>query len=74
MSAAQLTAVLQLSAMLAPQYAVPVFDIRGHQDYAPGETVCPGENIYRYLRDGTIARGVAELLSADNRIERRQSN
>jgi len=64
LSAAQLTAVIQLSAMLARQYKVPVSDIRGHRDYAPGETVCPGENIYRYLRNGTITDGVAELLSA----------
>lgn len=63
LSAAQITAVIQLSAMLARQHEVPVSDIRGHQDYASGETVCPGENIYRYLRDGTITKGVAELLS-----------
>ena len=64
LSAAQLTAVIQLSAMLARQHEVSVSDIRGYQDYAPGETVCPGENIYRYLRDGTITNGVAELLVA----------
>ena len=64
LSAAQLTSVIQLSAMLARQHEVPVSDIRGHQDYAPGETVCPGENIYRYFRDGTITKGVTELLSA----------
>lgn len=62
LSSAQLAAVIQLSAMLARQYEVPVSDIRGHRDYAPGETVCPGENVYQYLRDGTIAEGVSELL------------
>jgi hypothetical protein len=69
LSAAQLTSVIQLSAMLARRHEVPVSDIRGHQDYAPGETVCPGENIYRYLRDGTITKGVAQLLSPDHRSE-----
>jgi len=69
LSAAQLTAVIRLSAMLARLHEVSVSDIRGHQDYAPGETVCPGENIYRYLRDGTITDGVAQLLFADNRSE-----
>lgn len=64
LSAAQLTAVIQLSAMLAQQYSVPVSDIRGHLDYAPGETDCPGENIYRYLRDGTITSGVAVAAKA----------
>ena len=71
LSSAQLTAVIQMSAMLARRYEVPVSDIRGHLDYAPGETDCPGENIYRYLRDGTIANGVADLLLADHRSERR---
>jgi len=69
LSATQLTAVIQLSAILARQYEVPASDIRGHQDYAPGETVCPGENIYRYLRDGTITKGVAQLLFAEHRSE-----
>ncbi len=69
LSAAQLTSVIQLSAMLARRHEVSVSEIRGHRDYAPGETVCPGENIYRYLSDGTISKGVAELLSADNRSE-----
>ena len=62
----------RLSAMLARRHEVPVSDIRGHQDYAPGETVCPGENIYRYLRDGTITDGVAQLLFADHRPEEGQ--
>jgi hypothetical protein len=69
LSAAQLTSVIQLSAMLAQRHEVPVSDIRGHRDYAPSETVCPGENIYRYLRDGTITDGVAQLLFADRRSE-----
>ncbi len=69
LSATQLTAVIQLSAVLARRHEVSVSEIRGHRDYAPGETVCPGENIYRYLSDGTISKGVAELLSADNRSE-----
>jgi hypothetical protein len=69
LSAAQLTAVIQLSAVLARRDDVSVSEIRGHRDYAPGETVCPGENIYRYLSDGTISKGVAGLLSADNRSE-----
>ena len=63
LSAAQLTAITQLVAMLAIQYGVSIGDIRGHKDYAPGETSCPGESIYQYLRDGTIAAGVTRLLS-----------
>ena len=69
LSAAQLVSVIQLSAMLARRHEVPVSEIRGHRDYAPGETVCPGENIYRYLRDGTISEGVAQLLLVAHRSE-----
>jgi hypothetical protein len=69
LSAAQLVSIIQLSAMLAWRHEVPVSEIRGHRDYAPGETVCPGENIYRYLRDGTISEGVAQLLLVAHRSE-----
>jgi hypothetical protein len=62
LSAQQLDAIVTLAAMLAREYDIPVSEIRGHLDYAPGETVCPGINIYQFLRDGTIASRVLEIL------------
>lgn len=52
LSQAQLDALVAMTTFLAEEYAVPIENIRGHKDYA--ETTCPGEDIYRYLLDGTI--------------------
>lgn len=59
----QLDSVAALAAHLASTHAVAVQDIKGHKDYAPGETSCPGANIYRYLEDGDLQRRVAEILA-----------
>jgi len=48
---AQLAAVADLMALLVRRYGVPVENIRGHRDVAPG-TECPGKNLYRYLENG----------------------
>ena len=61
-NAAQLDAVVDLMAMLAKKYKVAPATIHGHKDYS-AITVCPGENLYRYLADGTIQRRVAERLA-----------
>jgi hypothetical protein len=60
-NAAQLDAVVELMAMLARKYKVAPETIHGHKDYS-AQTVCPGENLYRYLADGTIQRRVSERL------------
>ena len=49
-NAAQLDAVVNLMALLAMRYQIPVESIRGHRDYA--DTECPGKNLYRYLENG----------------------
>ena len=59
-SEAQLAAVVDLSAFLAKLYNVSQDDIKGHKDYT--ETACPGQDLYRYLEDGTIRSRVAEKL------------
>ena len=59
-SPAQLNALVNLTAFLAQKYLVALQNIRGHKDYA--ETLCPGENLYRYLQDGTIQSRVAKIL------------
>ena len=59
-SEAQLAAVVDLSAFLAKLYNVSPDDIKGHKDYT--ETLCPGQDLYRYLEDGTINTEVAEKL------------
>lgn len=61
-NAAQLDAVVNLMALLAAKYRVPVADIRGHRDYAP-DTECPGKNLYRYLENGYFHSQVRALLA-----------
>lgn len=60
-SAAQFDSLARLTAHLARKHAVPLSDIRGHKDYAPGETACPGTNIYRHLDDGSLSQRVRRL-------------
>ena len=59
---AQFEALAKLSAHLAKSHAVPLSDIRGHRDYAPGETSCPGTSIYRRLEDGSLLERISELM------------
>ena len=59
---AQFEALAKLSAHLATLHSVPINDIRGHRDYAPGETSCPGTSIYRRLEDGSLLRRVSQLM------------
>jgi len=57
----QFEAMAQLTAYLASEYSVAYSDIKGHKDYAPGETACPGKNIYQFLEDGSILRRVRQI-------------
>ena len=50
----QLESLAKLTAFLAAEYSVELANIKGHKDYAPGETTCPGANIYRYFEDGSL--------------------
>lgn len=57
----QLDAVVDLMAMLAAKYQVPVEKIAGHKDYS-AQTVCPGANLYRYLQNGYFREQVSLRL------------
>ncbi|WP_129633699.1 N-acetylmuramoyl-L-alanine amidase [Candidatus Oscillochloris fontis] len=71
----QITAIIELMAWIADTYHLAPDTIHGHRDFIPlnarGEHIdprtgsritCPGDNLYRYLEDGTIQRGVAAQL------------
>lgn len=60
---AQLDAVVNLMAMLANQYKVPVERIASHRDHSD-KTVCPGANLYRYVQSGWFREQVAARLAA----------
>ena len=61
LSDAQFETLAKLSAYLAKRYSVALADIRSHRDYAPGETTCPGDNIYRHFEDGSLMARISEL-------------
>ena len=63
-SETQFEALAQLTAHLAREHAVPLSNIKGHKDYAPGETTCPGTNIYHHLDDGSLVRRVRKLAES----------
>jgi hypothetical protein len=58
---AQLDAVVDVMAMLAKKYKVPVEHIASHRDHA-NNTVCPGANLYRYVQNGYFREQVALRL------------
>ena len=55
-----------LTAFLAARFSVDISDIKGHKDYAPGETACPGTNIYQSLEDGSLLRRVERINKANS--------
>jgi hypothetical protein len=58
----QLDAVVDLMAMLAAKYHVPVERIASHRDFS-AQTVCPGANLYRYVQQGYFRDKVAQRLA-----------
>ena len=60
---AQLGSLAQLLAWAASRYSVGIDSIKSHRDYAPGETSCPGDNVYPLIESGELAREVESLLA-----------
>ena len=58
----QLGSLRDLLAWAAGHYAVGVDSIKSHRDYAPGETSCPGANVYALLESGDLAGEVEALI------------
>jgi hypothetical protein len=65
---AQLGSLGHLLAWAASRYSVGVESIKSHRDYAPGETSCPGDNLYPLVESGELARSVGSILN-DESIE-----
>ncbi len=55
-ASAQLRAIEDLMAWSATEFGIPLDRIQGHSDVA--ETACPGDNLRKYLRDGSFRRAV----------------
>jgi hypothetical protein len=58
----QLEATVHLVAWLCDQHVIPPSTILGHRDVAEG-TVCPGDDLQRYIDEGDLRVWVAEMLA-----------
>lgn len=80
---AQIKSMVMLMAWIADTCALSADSIRGHRDYIPlnkkgkhidprtGENItCPGDNLYRYLLDGSIQNAVDQILTQAQRHHR----
>lgn len=56
----QLNALCRLIAYCVVKYNIPLETLSVHKDYA--KTDCPGKNLDKYFRDGTIMNRVKEIL------------
>jgi hypothetical protein len=56
----QIATAARTAAWAIGQFKMRGDALSGHRDHAP--TTCPGEQIYRLLRDGSFARRVREML------------
>jgi len=61
LSKEQLKAVVELTSFLVKKFDVPLDEIKGHKDYA--STLCPGEDFYKFIRDNTIQKLVAQKIA-----------
>jgi hypothetical protein len=62
MNKKQLRSVVKLSAFIAKKYGISADKIKGHKDYA--ETLCPGKDFYKYIKDGTIRNRINAILQS----------
>lgn len=83
----QIDSIIALMAWIADTYEISPDLIHGHRDFIPlndkgepidprtGEKItCPGDNLYRYLADGTIQNGIARVLARARVLRRHDMN
>jgi uncharacterized protein YbbC (DUF1343 family) len=63
----QLKSLAKLVAFLTQKYRVELKNIKGHKDYT-NQTVCPGEDLYKYLADGTFIKMVEDELNKEHTV------
>jgi hypothetical protein len=60
----QLQSIIKMCVYLVQRFDVPSTEIKSHKDYS-GMTDCPGEDVYKYLTDGTIVNQVNKILAEE---------
>lgn len=61
----QLESVVRLTAWLCDEYDLDVSQVSTHRDIAPGQTVCPGKDYYRYIESGMMRDWVSKALHGE---------
>lgn len=57
----QLESIAKLMAWAAAEYKIDPLKIYGHRDLA--QTSCPGDNLYKYIADGSLKKMVEAILA-----------
>lgn len=57
----QLESIAALMAWAAAEFSIEPLKIYGHRDLA--QTSCPGDNLYKYVKDGTLKKMVEAILA-----------
>jgi hypothetical protein len=65
-SRAQLDSAVRLTAWLVQQHHIELERVRTHRDAAPGQTTCPGRDLYRYMLDGQFRQWVRAVLAGED--------
>lgn len=64
----QLESLIEIISFLAKEYNVPPDRIKTHKDYS-NSTDCPGKNIYKYFKDGSIINSIRSRMNNESIIK-----
>jgi hypothetical protein len=62
----QLELLVRLTAWLMQELEIGMTEVRTHRDAAPGQTECPGADLYRYFEDGQFEEWVAATARGED--------
>jgi hypothetical protein len=65
-SPAQLESCVRLTAWLMQELHIAIAEVRTHRDAAPGQTECPGADMYRYFEDGQFRKWLAAIARGEH--------
>ncbi len=65
----QLQSLVHLLAWLGNRHSIDLATISGHRDVAPGQTVCPGADLHRYITGGQIYEWAVKFPTGQAGIE-----
>ncbi|MGF1574196.1 MAG: peptidoglycan recognition family protein [Sumerlaeia bacterium] len=65
----QIASTVAITAYVCQRYNISPETIGGHKDrVGPGETSCPGNDLYRYIENGSMQQWVEETLAGEQPV------